>query len=447
MGSGPASDRAGRAVCRTSDHAGLTVVPHQTAPYGQWSRIRPRKGYASDRAGRAVVPTSDHAGRAVVPHQTTQDGQWSRIRPRRMGSSSNIRPRRIDSSSASDRAGWAVVPHQTTQDGQWSRIRPRRMGSSSNIRPRRIDSSSASDRAGWAVVPHQTTQDGQSPPALFTPVYGDPPPPPPVLSHPSNGVPLDWDSNPSNGVPLDWDSDPSNGVPLDWDSDPSNGVPLDWDSDPSNGVPLDWDSDPINGVPLDWDSDPINGVPLEWDSDPSLPHGVIPPWQPRRPHGHHRKRNTSNLIYAPRSSPTLTRVVGGLWNCQSAVQKADFISALASHHSLHFLALTETWITHENSSTPAALSSAFNFSHSPRQTGRGGGTGLLLSRKWNFIDELDTLLSLFPVDGSPLLLLGDFNLPSDKLQSSCLQPLLSSFDPQPIPSSAPRWQHSGPGLQ
>ncbi|KAI4888332.1 hypothetical protein NFI96_024824, partial [Prochilodus magdalenae] len=143
--------------------------------------------------------------------------------------------------------------------------------------------------------------------------------------------------------------------------------------------------------------------------------------KPRRPHGHHRKRNTSNLIYAPRSSATLTRVVGGLWNCQSAVQKADFISALASHHSLHFLALTETWITHENSSTPAALSSAFNFSHSPRQTGRGGGTG-------NFIDELDTLLSLFPADGSPLLLLGDFNLPSDKLQSSCLQPLLSSFD-------------------
>ncbi|KAI4880616.1 hypothetical protein NFI96_021162, partial [Prochilodus magdalenae] len=196
---------------------------------------------------------------------------------------------------------------------------------------------------------------------------------------------------------------------------------------------------------------------------------VLSSHRPRRPQGHHRKRNTSNLIYAPRSSPTLTRVVGGLWNCQSAVQKADFISALASHHSLHFLALTETWITHENSSTPAALSSAFNFSHSPRQTGRGGGTGLLLSRKWNFtplsfphlsvssfeyhavtvssptilhiiviyrppcplgnfIDELDTLLSLFPVDGSPLLLLGDFNLPSDKLQSSCLQPLLSSFD-------------------
>ncbi|XP_036413811.1 uncharacterized protein LOC118798536 [Colossoma macropomum] len=45
-----------------------------------------------------------------------------------------------------------------------------------------------------------------------------------------------------------------------------------------------------------------------------------------------------------------------------------------------------------------------------------------------FIDELDTLLSLLPIDGTPLILLGDFNLPSDKLQSSCLLPLLSSFD-------------------
>ncbi|KAI4887892.1 hypothetical protein NFI96_012474, partial [Prochilodus magdalenae] len=47
------------------------------------------------------------------------------------------------------------------------------------------------------------------------------------------------------------------------------------------------------------------------------------------------------------------------------------------------------------------------------------------------IDELDTLLSFFPVDGSPLLLLGNFNLPSDKLQSSRLKPLLSSFDLNP----------------
>ncbi|KAI4891427.1 hypothetical protein NFI96_009027 [Prochilodus magdalenae] len=163
-------------------------------------------------------------------------------------------------------------------------------------------------------------------------------------------------------------------------------------------------------------------------------------YQPlRRSHGHHRKRNTSNLIYAPRSSPTQTRVVGGLWNCQSAVQKADFISALASYHSLHFLALTETWITPENSSTLAALSSAFNFTetgwHStsiPHLTVSSPTHLHIIYRPpcplGNFIDELDTLLSLFPVDGSLLFLLGDFNLPSDELQLTCLEPLRSSFD-------------------
>ncbi|KAL7846656.1 hypothetical protein SRHO_G00216360 [Serrasalmus rhombeus] len=104
----------------------------------------------------------------------------------------------------------------------------------------------------------------------------------------------------------------------------------------------------------------------------------------------YRTRNSSNLIYPPQSSESQTWVAGGLWNCQSTVHKTDFVSALASFYSLHFLALMETWITPMNSATPTALSSAFHFSHSPRQSGRGGGTGY-------FIDELDTLLSLFSI--------------------------------------------------
>ncbi|XP_076863835.1 uncharacterized protein LOC143516125 [Brachyhypopomus gauderio] len=192
---------------------------------------------------------------------------------------------------------------------------------------------------------------------------------------------------------------------------------------------------------------------------------------------HHSHRNTRNLTYPQCSPQTPITVTGGLWNCQSAVQKADFISALASLHSLHFLALTETWITPENSATPAALSSAFSFTHSPRRLGRGGGTGLLLSPEWrftqlsfsalsissfefhaitvsystilhiiviyrppgsleNFIDELDTLLSQFTIEANPLILLGDFNLPSNKLESSCILPLLSSFDLTINPSTA-----------
>ncbi|KAK3517658.1 hypothetical protein QTP70_014900 [Hemibagrus guttatus] len=96
----------------------------------------------------------------------------------------------------------------------------------------------------------------------------------------------------------------------------------------------------------------------------------------RRRHFHPRSRGhvSSNLIYPPLLSQSQAVVVGGLWNCQSAVRKADFISALASHYSFDFLALTGTWIPPQNTATPAALSSAYTFSHSPRESGRGGGT-------------------------------------------------------------------------
>ncbi|KAK3555031.1 hypothetical protein QTP86_005688 [Hemibagrus guttatus] len=40
---------------------------------------------------------------------------------------------------------------------------------------------------------------------------------------------------------------------------------------------------------------------------------------------------------------------------------------------------------------------------------------------------MDTLLSVFPSDSTPLTVLGDFNLPSDKLHSSGLLALLNSF--------------------
>ncbi|KAJ8252065.1 hypothetical protein COCON_G00213770 [Conger conger] len=154
-------------------------------------------------------------------------------------------------------------------------------------------------------------------------------------------------------------------------------------------------------------------------------------------------------------------VAGGLWNCQSATRKADFITGYASLLFLQFLALTETWITPENTATPAALSSSF--SHTPRPSGRGGGTGLLISPSWkfclpsliypypplnatlsqllyivvvyrppgalgSFLDELHTLLSLFPEDGTPLILLGDFNIHLETSQSAAFLPLLHSFD-------------------
>ena len=97
-----------------------------------------------------------------------------------------------------------------------------------------------------------------------------------------------------------------------------------------------------------------------------------------------RQRNLGNLRSLQQTSSAVTSFSVGLWNCQSAVRKADFISGYANHLSLGLLALTETWIKPENNATPAALSTNYAFSHTPRPSGRGGGTGLLISDNWKF---------------------------------------------------------------
>ncbi len=110
-----------------------------------------------------------------------------------------------------------------------------------------------------------------------------------------------------------------------------------------------------------------------------------------------------------------------------------------------------------------------SFSHTPRQVGRGGGTGLLISNNWKyathsplcnynsfeshaitvtapiklqivviyhppgqilapFLEELDGLLSSFMEDGTPLLVFGDFNNHLDKPYATDSHSVLASFD-------------------
>ncbi|XP_051968350.1 uncharacterized protein LOC127633357, partial [Xyrauchen texanus] len=114
------------------------------------------------------------------------------------------------------------------------------------------------------------------------------------------------------------------------------------------------------------------------------------------------------------------------------VNKAAFIPAFATQSTLSILALTETWIRPEDTATPAALSNNFSFSHTPRHTGRGGGTGQLTS----FLEELDVLLSSLPEDGRPLVVLGDFNIHQDKPQAIELNTLLASFDLERLHTTA-----------
>ncbi|XP_051533987.1 uncharacterized protein LOC127429157 [Myxocyprinus asiaticus] len=186
------------------------------------------------------------------------------------------------------------------------------------------------------------------------------------------------------------------------------------------------------------------------------------------------KCNPHNLRPLCTSAPAPLSFSVGLWNCQSAVNKADFIPAFATQSTLSILALTETWIHPEDTATPATLSNNFSFSHTPRHTGRGGGTGLLIHNNWTFsphsslcnntsfefhaittmqptkihvviyrppgqltnFEELDVLLSSLPEDGRPLVVLGDFNIHQDKPQATELNTLLASFDLEKLHTTA-----------
>ncbi|KAK3548120.1 hypothetical protein QTP70_004880 [Hemibagrus guttatus] len=111
------------------------------------------------------------------------------------------------------------------------------------------------------------------------------------------------------------------------------------------------------------------------DQDPQAPIMLLLGWDVIRVHkvrkqmqafSSTKQRSCFQQPHLP--SPVVSVSNSGLWNCQSAVRNADFISALASHYSFDFLALTETWISPQNTATPAALSSAYTFSHSPRES-------------------------------------------------------------------------------
>ncbi len=173
--------------------------------------------------------------------------------------------------------------------------------------------------------------------------------------------------------------------------------------------------------------------------------------QPRSNITHRWQRNPDKLRPISTSSTTHLSFSVDLWNCQSTVNKADFISTFSLQSTLRILGLTETWIRPEDSAAPAALSNNVSFSHTPHQVGRGGGTGLLISNNWKysthsplcnynsfeshaitviapiklqivviyrppgqllaaFLEELDRLVSSFMEDGTPLLVFGNFNI-------------------------------------
>ena len=167
-----------------------------------------------------------------------------------------------------------------------------------------------------------------------------------------------------------------------------------------------------------------------------------------------RRRNPSNLFDPPLTPCDKFTVAGGIWNCQSASRKDDFITVYAPPSFPHSSS-PSPWPRSHLKTLPLPLSS-----------GRSGGTGLFISPSWtfsvfslinlslstfeyhclnypphnlyivvvvyhasgslgSFYDELDTLLSSFPEYSTLLILLGDFNI---HRQRSHFLALLHSFD-------------------
>ncbi|XP_073799352.1 uncharacterized protein [Danio rerio] len=161
------------------------------------------------------------------------------------------------------------------------------------------------------------------------------------------------------------------------------------------------------------------------------------------------RRNPHNLRSIHVSAISQLSLSVGLWNCQSAVNMADFITSIATYSDYNLMALTETWLRPEDTATHATLSANFSFSHTPRQTGRGGGTGLLISKEWKFtlIPSLPTINSfefhavtiIHPFYINVVVIYrppGDFNIYVDKPQAADFQTLLASFDLKRAPTSA-----------
>ncbi len=123
-----------------------------------------------------------------------------------------------------------------------------------------------------------------------------------------------------------------------------------------------------------------------------------------------RQRNPANRRPLSKSSTTPHSFSVALCNCQSAVNKADFISAFSLQSTLRILGLTETWIRPEDSATPAALSNNFSLTPHVKGWGRGGGTGLLISNNWKYSTH------------SPLCNLQLIWIPCDFGNSSCKTP-------------------------
>ncbi len=169
-----------------------------------------------------------------------------------------------------------------------------------------------------------------------------------------------------------------------------------------------------------------------------------------------RQRNLAHLWPICTSSSLLLSFSVGLWNCQSAVNKADFIPAIVSQTATFWAwlrpgfvqktqqPLLRSPITSPSLTPPVRLGRVevldFSFltigntqyslkSHAITVTAPVKLQVVVMYRPpgqlGTFLEELDGLLSSFPEDGSPLIFFGDINVHLDRPSSANYHSLLA----------------------
>ncbi|MEG7525002.1 MAG: endonuclease/exonuclease/phosphatase family protein, partial [Chromatiales bacterium] len=77
-----------------------------------------------------------------------------------------------------------------------------------------------------------------------------------------------------------------------------------------------------------------------------------------------------------------------LMNTRSVRNKADFINDYIVEHHLDIIALTGTWLSHDDNAEINALrAGGYNLCHLPRKNRRGGGVGVFYKSTFKIISE------------------------------------------------------------
>ena len=105
-------------------------------------------------------------------------------------------------------------------------------------------------------------------------------------------------------------------------------------------------------------------------------------WSPRYKHVNSDVKQSFDHSVTVRKS--LLGVKLGVMNCQSIGGKLDFVFDHVKEYQLDIVALTETWLSNEDSKNKHVIDQCvahgYTLHHSPRTSGRrGGGVGILVN--------------------------------------------------------------------